>query len=542
MDGGFFDNNPLTLALDMYESYPHRDSLYPAWKSSTRVLFIDTDRVRGDARQTQPRSSTVRLNASRGIEPVLRVAGGFLPSARQYEMQGLARTLANDETRKSWVHVTTRSQPMMGGYLNSFAAFLGRPLREYDFYIGIYDGLQYAARYMTRCETESCSATALLKLMQDSALQLGSLAPHALRDLYRAEYQKAVLLPMGSDTLSPRNAARLHLLRRMLAARAGLVAATETNPWDNAARCAPRRWEEELVCKDGFEVVLDTLGADPTETLGHWAEKTECHPQRWLQSPDECPVETRFVELVRNPPYFTRRIGQRLMHQLWRVEDVLARDPSTHDLAHEGATELLDFAYNAVATRMPIVRELDWDPSSIQTMSTHGGSRLAEWLPYWVSTAIGEGHQIGYRPTYNFGPRFAAVAPVSLDYFAANGRFEIAPGAGLLMRNSNLLFSGVEVNVQGVVSLKHDAANGLGATAGVTAYLLADRFRLGARHVLDPDPLIQRGDRWTFSFGINDLNGLLYWGWRLAWPERVYKKAPVYTGTRDEDFLQPAGP
>ena len=41
--------------------------------------------------------------------------------------------------------MTTRGLPLVGELFAHFGAFLGRPFREYDFYVGVYDAMHFAA-------------------------------------------------------------------------------------------------------------------------------------------------------------------------------------------------------------------------------------------------------------------------------------------------------------------------------------------------------------------------------------------------------------
>lgn len=531
IDGGLFDNNPLTLALSMYEK---KKTLVPGWMQSTRVLYIDTDKLRGDAARAGASALAATREADRGMSTVMQVAGSSFAAARQYELQALARMLAND-SRAKWIRVTTRSQPMVGGFLNGFAAFLGKPLREYDFYTGIYDGLQYAATEMTQCgkaeaEEEGCQARVLRTLITGGDIQLGPIAPHALHASYAAEYRDTIpasLLPSLPSGASARDRSRVVLLQAMLGASRVLVERTRNRPWNNELSCAPRRWEEALLCRDGFEVMLDAFRERARPELRRWAEREECQSRNWASSPDRCPAEASFAALVEAPRPVVRSAGAALIHQLWRVEDRIGWDPALRTDSREDMVEMADFIYNGFVARRPAARGLDKDPSTIQGVSAHPWKRVASALPYSASVIMDGGTEVGYRPTYNFSPVLAGVLPLSLGYRAETGRFELAPGAGVLLRTPWILVSGVEASGQWVGSWKQKGNETAGSpAAGLAIHLVADRLRLGARYMLDDEPRIQRGQRLALSVGLNDVNGMLYWLGRLSWIERASKKDP----------------
>src|SRR2546430_4042438 len=95
---------------------------------------------------------------------------------------------------------------VVGERLCSFAAFLGRPFREYDFYLGIYDALSFFAREACRGSgTDSpCVERRLHDLVETNALDWGAdrLPRTVLRSLYQREWQGA-----GNTTVTPRGGA-----------------------------------------------------------------------------------------------------------------------------------------------------------------------------------------------------------------------------------------------------------------------------------------------------------------------------------------------
>src|SRR2546429_9248942 len=74
------------------------------------------------------------------------------------------------------IKATERRFLVVGERLGSFAAFLGRPFREYDFYLGIYDALSFFAREACRGSgTESpCVESRLHDLVETNGLDWGA--------------------------------------------------------------------------------------------------------------------------------------------------------------------------------------------------------------------------------------------------------------------------------------------------------------------------------------------------------------------------------
>jgi predicted acylesterase/phospholipase RssA len=520
IDGGLFDNNPMMMALEIY-----RKRKQPPGENSTetRVLYIDTGKLRGAALRAESRRVPDALPADRGMAALMQLASGFLPAARQYELQGLARSLADDE-RASWIRVTTRSQPMIGDYLGGFAAFLGRPLREYDFYTGIYDGLQFAAKDMTNCNDDECISGALRRLITDPAIDLGPLAPHAVTASYRAEYGHT--LPLPEEPTDSLQFARLTLLRGMITARDSLLKYTEMYPWDNTVQCRSSFWETNLLCRDGFTHLLHAFanaeGVD--SVLNTWRDEAVCKKDRWRESPDECPAEHSFERLVSAPSPFLREQGARFVHQLWRIEDVAGNDPRTTVLSQERLVEFIDFAYHGFLVRRPIERGWHWDPSSIQRVSWHRWKYPTKILPYSLSFVTDGGAEIGYRPGYNLGPQgindvlrhWAIITPVSSNYRAATGWWEFIPGLGVHAPLPWPWISSFDVVAEHVFSAHADYRGANDWALGINAHLAMDRARLGVRIIDDRHPSLQRGKRVAMSVGINDFNGIIYWLGRFS--------------------------
>ena len=153
-DGGLFDNNPIDLAAGIYSEAIWTDP--SAADTNATIIYISPDQLRG--RYKAARDSLERARptpADGGISALLDLVGGAVPSARQYELQTFARLLerAPQVFVRENIKVTDRALPVVGQHLGAFAAFLGRPFREFDFYVGVYDALTFFAR--EACEVDS---------------------------------------------------------------------------------------------------------------------------------------------------------------------------------------------------------------------------------------------------------------------------------------------------------------------------------------------------------------------------------------------------
>jgi hypothetical protein len=141
-DGGTFDNLPIGLA---YELASAANTFAPP-----HIIAIDVSRPR-----YEPKYRGQPVPPKGDLFGVLGTLTTVIPIARKYELQGLARYMsavgkesqqqpAEDIGRN--VHPTSRYFPVVGESLGAFGAFLGRPFREYDYHMGVYDGIHYIAQ------------------------------------------------------------------------------------------------------------------------------------------------------------------------------------------------------------------------------------------------------------------------------------------------------------------------------------------------------------------------------------------------------------
>src|SRR5207245_10485431 len=151
------------------------------------------------------------------------LVAGAVPAARQYELQAFGRLLARAPAVFARENITTSARGFLvvGERLGSFAAFLGKPCREYDFYLGMYDALAFfAAEGCRGGVTDSlCVKRRLHELVETNALDFGAgpLPRTVLRSLYQREWQARAAPdppPTGRDpTAPPPDAVRLRLLQ-----------------------------------------------------------------------------------------------------------------------------------------------------------------------------------------------------------------------------------------------------------------------------------------------------------------------------------------
>lgn len=150
IDGGALDNIPLGLAVELYDAQYKKDEKKADGAPDATYLYIEPNQTRHNA--DFPKDIAELLDSYRGIEKF------WYPFADEYLHSVLDTELVKArnqyfDSKKNLV-ISDRFAPITGSYLFHFGAFLDRPLREYDYYVGVYDGLVNIAKYMCMEEME----------------------------------------------------------------------------------------------------------------------------------------------------------------------------------------------------------------------------------------------------------------------------------------------------------------------------------------------------------------------------------------------------
>jgi hypothetical protein len=533
IDGGAFDINPLDLAISLRMTLPGRSEP----DSGTRIVYIDPGLLRNPILSLRPSASQKQL-PPRGISALLSFIGPFVTSSRSYEMHSLSRSLSRlgeeGAKQREWLRAMTRSQPIFGEHLGAFAAFLGRPMREYDFFAGVYDGLHFAAHDLVcnRSRDTTCVQGALERLILSERLPLGQVAPRAVNHFYADEYGRSLPLSNGPRIVMDRRdpsvgPARLTKTRAFLQDRL-LRAHHEvllTQVWTDSIQCKNLHWQQGLTCSGGFGAVLDrTATREVMDEIKLWTDEPYCAWDIETAAPSICPVEGHFQRLLANCEEFTLRLTDRVMHQLWRIEDRLGWHPDTAQWSKEDLVEWAELVYRGLGPRQAATFGLrngwDLDPSSIQSVSRHGwGKRFMQFpLPFNLSMADGNGVELGYRPTLNpsSDARFLSIIFPGSFTWRSGGRYDFSAGAGLRWNTGSGWVPGIELAYQPLHSTDPGDHATLSSwqTGTLAATALADRLRFSVRYVADPEADVLGGRRWWYTIGLSDFNGLIYWWWR----------------------------
>ncbi len=193
-DGGIFDNLPLGLAVTLAEDKPSATwsrneavsrrgevAAEPVDTRPVRYIYLDPRRRRQPKACVLPSDIPEELEDFGcalenpadcvGVGHLLRFGGGFIQTARQYELQWVGRTLDfRGEERR--LEPTRRFPALAGTWAWEFGGFIDEPLRLHDYFAGIYDALHlFAARLP--CEAGEDEEACLGRRMGEVARDLG---------------------------------------------------------------------------------------------------------------------------------------------------------------------------------------------------------------------------------------------------------------------------------------------------------------------------------------------------------------------------------
>jgi len=509
IDGGVFDNNPLGLGLQLYRR------LYPE-KASEVYIYIDPAGMRkGSDRDVRFATAPQTGGTGLGLSAISALLGGAVPAAREYELHALARDLTGDP-RRARITTTDRAHRLVSSHLGAFAGFLGRPFREYDFYVGVYDGLYFVARDIlcahghavpgdtvpadtARADTlradtarakAACTRRGVVRLLTEPDLRLSLEALTVMGQLYREEY--GVSLPGGVERPRTRQAALL------LAVDAALDSTRDALPCNAGSPVA------RAMCRDGFirfvRYLSDTI---PAFTTG-------LPPGEACASARECAAaDPVMVELLGDPERYLARLASRVIDRMDNVERGLR-----HNGMHRGVA-LAGAIYHMVAGEPR--RGFEKDPSSVPDTRGTAWRSFTHVLPYYVGFGANVRRvEAGFRPGFYYGRGTALVAPILPLHLAqtrdGRERAFLAYGAGFhLPILGPIDLEDTYQQVRPWADLDRDPpVNTIDA-----AVLLGEKFRVSARRVVS-----DRGHVYSravaISLGIVDLNGLIYWAGRVA--------------------------
>lgn len=516
LDGGLFDNNPLAVALALFR-HRHGDEAL----NERRIIYIDPGRrrVRFETEEEQDEPE-----ASLGLAAAAQMIRGGIPAARQYELQSLARFLSPDE--QASLSVTDRRYPVYGETLNAFGAFLGRPLREHDFFVGLFDGFYFFARefvcsraptgfYVKSNERGGCVEETVRALVEGHP-SLSAPGRVVVDAAFEHEFHKTPQAPRHHG-ISNVELNRQRLQRGLLSADSAFLLpedsiSCESSDVFHRLACGQRLEEAALRFPDSAKALADSIARLPSCSVDSISVQA---------IPQECLAEPDFVALMRHPPDYLADLTLKILRQLWRVQN--AYDPAETS-GIENVVEIAEIYYRSVI--YPRYQRGLANP--VGTVPSSGtGTWMAQYLaPYEVSAlsqANGYRLQGMWRPiTWHANADVAIGLSAGMQYgFGAARGFQYEVRTGLYKKIPNAFLTAFEVSGLGVyhcgpVTLPWNCGTEAEWRPGVSLgiHIIGGKLRIAPRWIfggsntgIDPAQV---------SLGFSDVGGLIYWTTRLG--------------------------
>ena len=439
------------------------------------------------------------------LEPRLRA---LLPRAA--DVAAAAAQLDSTDVPERQLVLSRRFSPLGGGALLNFSGFLDRPLRDLDFYSGVYDGVvQIATR---TCEVRGpypAGEAPAAVFRSDAPLLLDASAEDTQRCLGRA-------LRSVVDELELRRSARAAFVITNLSR---LEVTAQLDSRSAAARLlAEPAWnwlgDPKLPPGDqlGAALAAVTSGTGP------------CHEGA---AESLCPVDPTFGELLdalRRAGYvpssasmrdalsdrtrWIARLAGKLADRAAEVEIASSRRahtaPSDAVLTAVGLGQL----WARRTERLAGAPELDLDPSTLPSSSPGGSSPAwlvaAHLLPYRVSLDVVRGGAAfsWIEPAFRVAPWFSVESIADLLAIEGTGRLTSTVGVLPTLRVGGMALG---AGAKAVLPWNGDRvlAPGLVGRIGVLQERLAITLGIRSLSAGNSGALV--------ALSVSDLNGLAYW-------------------------------
>ena len=569
VDGGLFDNDPIGFARDLYGVYRSQEK--PTWPANPWLVFISPSQRRskpslptadfpitasGEPRAVTAKGVTCDVahdgaytnpdTGDTGLHSVLRTILSAVNSARNYELFSLSRALCTSDTSQV-IGVTDRYANAVGDYFDAFGAFLGRPFREYDYYVGVYDAIHFLAREVTcgrypglpateaakrsggpdrqpgRQETlDECTARVSAELIDSLPPASGTLG-RVVSELWRREFDPVNASPPALQ--APRTAEDSE--------RAVLVALVEANDQvlrDQRAgtiQCSGKPPLEYALCSGGFEELLTIFKTykvgDRTvfNIIDAFANNPQCASFNWPTAPDHCEADHTLRDLLDHPPRKLDALARDILDELAWSEDHLPTDNVKY------ATATTELTY-----RLAIAHRYHIGFTGSQALLPSNASFVWDIVPEHIdfdgslASARRSGVDFGYRPTLDLGLPVHLFAPINLywrQYQTAaspNGDEGYHPfasaGVGIGTTRTGWLapyVTRIDASGQFVGRLAHERGLADVPTPLIEGSVIGfEIVRIGVQRwsYSKDQPL---PGKWTLSVGLANVNGLGYWLW-----------------------------
>lgn len=453
---------------------------------------------------------------------VIEVLAGLVPTLRQLQasldsLSQHASTLQQGRAPERRLFVTTRFAPLAGSQLGNFAAFLDRPLRELDYYAGVYDAVHSLS-------VQGCAAQDPYFTGRPAPARLPG--PSDELDLGDPQTQRCVGMMMRD------NAEWMGLLASKRARHVLTALARE----ELAIALGSRQRAQELLREPAWAWVDEgpRLSEDDPLAAALAAVRSHRRPCKAGDSEQLCLADPGFDEFLaglREQGFQGQEANMRLALQdptrWWGTTIRRAMDRATvvelQQAPPAGATASsakrgvrLGLAAGQLLARRDVnlspTPRFEFDPSSLPAAPPPGSGawrlRMMRLLPYRLAfdAAHGGVALAWVEPALRLSPRLSLLSKVEpLDYESQNGRLSSTLGL-----RPTLHLGGVSLGAGPRASLHWRGARRFDWGLEVHGSLLQDR--VGVSVGVRESPFSGEPFRsLSVSLSLGDLNGLAYW-------------------------------
>jgi len=433
-------------------------------------------------------------------------------AADTHQVADDARSIASETTPERQLALNTRFSPLAGAQLGNFGGFLDRPLREFDYYAGIYDGLRSAAVFVCR-EQDQAETSRPAPVRAPNSWELDSTQIETQRCVGAAMRQISELLGVtGSEKAFT---------------LVGWLARAELAAWLGSSARAAREldrpeWSWLGPPRDPRD--LGSLGIVGYVLLSTRSPCTE-HDEEALCISDLTFDDflTALAQAGYRPESRTMRLAVEDRRQFWRETVQRGLDRSaTIELTSANPSETgqrkgILFALSAgeVWTRGDVngsTVRFTLDPSTIPSVPLADGPLWAIWaahaLPYRAALDVARGGLAlsWIEPALRLGPRFSVLSTLQL----VDVEFGKRTSTTLGLRPA-LHLGGLSVNAGPRFAVHWNGGTDWGGEVGVS--MLQDRLgvSVGVRQLSGFNDLF-------VALNVSDVNGMIYW--LTPWAER----------------------
>ncbi len=390
------------------------------------------------------------------------------------------------------LRVSSRSAPITGTLLEDFGSFLDYKFREYDYYVGVYDGLvmvahnlcslQYSSSYQ-RYDYNQCFDSVAAQLFTILGLDTDPRGRYVFARLAMREYGSKKLLRFAYEPMPP---------------------------VDNDIRIIHEGLEQALAAGESEKVFFKYLKA-----------------QGFVPTPVDRQVKSRLARLVKfdekplmeqiidDPDSWatemTRRSTTRLVYLETRADKIYAArepDAAKRESANIATLGAMAFILQSSTYRYP---EFTFSPSTAPTnwifrnilpyeidFDLAEGDLLLTWQP---TLALSQKDLLGLRLSLGFpGGLFQSSADVTRDNFLAVGID--------YTRQSSSFISSYGFTPSWYHSFSQPEFNNTNTFGGdIHISILKNRLRIG----IGARDFDNTSDTWFLTLGVTDIPGMLYW-------------------------------